>query len=102
MARLSPRPRGVRSLLLIAASGGVLVMSAGVAAQSGRQVMVLDDGSGPRFVHFSLPDFRGLREPDFVRRDLPSFREKLQLDAAWTPAAEPSKANTAPSPAPFG
>ena len=82
MARLSPRPRGVRSLLLIAASGGVLVMSAGVAAQSGRQVMVLDDGSGPRYVHFSLPDFRGLREPDFVRRDLPSFREKLQLDAA--------------------
>ena len=82
MARFSPRPRGVRSLLLIAASGGVLVMSAGVAAQSGRQVMVLDDGSGPRFVHFSLPDFHGLREPDFVRRDLPSFREKLQLDAA--------------------
>ncbi|MHC5005262.1 MAG: hypothetical protein ACYTJ0_19340 [Planctomycetota bacterium] len=48
--------------------------------QGGRQMMVRDDGAEQDFVHFTMPDFQALREPDYRRSDLPIFEEKLRLD----------------------
>ncbi len=43
-------------------------------------MMVFDDGEGPQVVHFTGPDLRELRQPDFTRRDLPIFNTGLDLD----------------------
>ncbi|MHC4415757.1 MAG: hypothetical protein ACYS0G_10770 [Planctomycetota bacterium] len=74
-------PRRLGKTLLGTTAGNVLLFSTMAPAQPGQhQMMVVDDGSGPMVMHFSPPDIRGLRTPDFVRRDLPTFNEKLQLD----------------------
>ncbi len=74
------RPGGVLMLTLLS---GLIAIPAAVLAQSGgHRVMVFEDdsGSGPQVLHFSGPDFGQLRKPDFIRRDLPIFREHLVLD----------------------
>ena len=80
-SRLDPRrPGGVLMFTLLS---GLIAIPAAVLAQSGQhRVMVFDDasGSGPQVLHFSGPDFGQLRKPDFIRRDLPIFREHLRLD----------------------
>ena len=80
MARCSLDPRSPRGVMLTTAISG-LVLSAGVLAQSSqRQMMVFDDGGGTQFLQITSPGARGLRLPDFVRKDLPIFYEKLHLD----------------------
>ena len=76
-------PRRAGGVLTLALLSGLVAIPAAVQAQSGRhRVMVFDDdsGSGPQVLHFTGPDFGQLRTPDFVRRDLPIFREHLRLD----------------------
>ena len=71
------------------AATGVAVQSHDVNAQSGRQVMIVnDDGGGPVMRHFSMPDLMELREPDFTHRDVPIFQEKLVLSDAQVAAIE--------------
>ena len=52
-------------------------------AQQGRRIVVNenDDGSGagPVMMTFSMVDFFGLREPDFIKKDVPTFTEQLLL-----------------------
>jgi hypothetical protein len=60
--------------------GGLLLLPAPAPAQSQHRMMVFDDGGGPQVVHFTGPDLRELRKPDFERKDLPVFNEKLDLD----------------------
>ncbi len=80
MAHAPLDPRSPRGILLTTAICGT-VLSAAVLAQSAQQrMMVFDDGGGPQLLHFTGPDFHELRLPDFVRRDLPIFFEKLHLD----------------------
>ena len=74
------RPGGVLMLTLLS---GLIAIPAAVLAQSGRHRMMVfedDSGSGPQVLHFTGSDFGQLRKPDFVRRDLPIFREHLRLD----------------------
>lgn len=72
---------GVALIVIGAVAGGLMVPSAGLRAQSGqRQLMFLDDGSGPMVLHASMPDFHRLRTPDYLRTDLPIFAETLRLD----------------------
>ena len=72
---------GVALIGIGAVAGGLMVPSAGLRAQSGqRQLMFLDDGSGPMVLHASMPDFHRLRTPDYLRTDLPIFAETLRLD----------------------
>ena len=61
-------------------------LSAGAAwAQAGHRTMIVDEGDGPNVFHVSMPDIRALREPDFVRSDLPVFDEKLALSEMQQP-----------------
>ncbi len=76
-------PRHPRGLLLLTLLSGVVAIPAAVLAQSGQHRMMVfedDSGSGPQVLHFAGADFGDLRKPDFVRRDLPIFREELELD----------------------
>jgi hypothetical protein len=59
---------------------GLLALAGPAPAQTQHRMMVFDDGEGPHVVQFTGPDLRELREPDFVRQDLPIFNEKLDLD----------------------
>jgi anion-transporting ArsA/GET3 family ATPase len=72
-----------KSLLPMTLLSGVLAMQGAALAQSGHhRMMVIEDdsGSGPQVLHFAGPDFGQVRQPDFVRRDLPIFRNELELD----------------------
>ena len=81
------RCRGLAFTLL--ALGGVLAYSQPVFGQGGPQIMVIDDnGDGPTMSHFSMPNLIEIRQPDFVKRDLPIFTEKLVLSEAQTTAFE--------------
>ena len=74
------RPGGVLMLTMLS---GLIAIPTAVLAQSGQHRMMVfedDSGSGPQVLHFAGPDFGQLRKPDFVRRDLPIFREYLRLD----------------------
>ena len=76
-------PRQPRGILLLTVLSGLVAIPAGVLAQSSQHRMMVfedDSGSGPQVLHFTGPDFGDLRKPDFVRRDLPIFREELELD----------------------
>lgn len=55
-----------------------------------KQVIMMNDDSGaaPQVMHFSMPDFFELRQPDFVKRDLPTFTEKLMLSDEQAAAIE--------------
>lgn len=80
-------------LYLIAASvcaiGSLAPWHSAAGQSGGRQVMIVnDDGGGPVIRHFSMPDLMDLREPDFTRRDLPIFQEKLVLSEAQTAAMQ--------------
>ena len=80
-SRLDPRRSG--GVLMLTLLSGLIAIPAVVLAQSGQHRMMVfedDSGSGPQVLHFTGPDFGQLRKPDFVRRDLPIFREYLQLD----------------------
>jgi hypothetical protein len=59
----------------------VLVAGASALAQSHIMVMENDDGSGapPTIMRFSMPDFRSLLTPEFLRRDRPIFDRRLVL-----------------------
>ena len=50
-------------------------------------VMKNDDGAAS-VTHFSMPDFQGLRQPDFLKRDVPLFKEKLVLSDEQVAALE--------------
>ncbi len=54
-------------------------------AQS-KQVVVRNDGSGapPQVMQFSMPNFFDLRQPDFLKRDVPTFADKLLLSPEQT------------------
>ncbi len=72
-----------KSLLLLTFLSGVVAIPVAALAQSGQHRMMVfedDSGSGPQVLHFAGGDFGDLRKPDFVRRDLPIFREELDLD----------------------
>lgn len=72
---------GVALMGIGAVAGGLMVPSADLRAQSQQhQMMFVDDGSGPKMLHVSMPDFHRLRTPDFLRTDLPIFAETLRLD----------------------
>lgn len=74
-------------LALAIAAGGFCCGTA--SAQSGAHIVVMDDGGGePMISHFTMPDIASLREPDFVRKDLPIFTEKLVLSEPQTAAIE--------------
>jgi hypothetical protein len=60
--------------------GGLLALAGPAPAQTQHRMMVFDDGGGPQVVQFTGPDLRELRKPDFERKDLPIFNEKLDLD----------------------
>jgi hypothetical protein len=78
-----------RVIAAFLALAGVIVQWHDVQAQSGRQVMIVnDDGAGPMIRHFSMPDLMELREPDFTHRDVPIFQEKLVLSEAQVAAIE--------------
>jgi hypothetical protein len=67
--------------MLAAALGGLILAGSGVSAQPAQhRMMVFDDGSGPQVVHFTGPDLRELRKPDFEHKDLPVFNTRLDLD----------------------
>jgi hypothetical protein len=72
----------VRRFLALPILTGLLggLLAAPAPAQTQHRMMVFDDGSGPQVVQFTGPDLRELRKPDFVRKDLPVFNEKLDLD----------------------
>lgn len=81
----------VRSRLVCGlAMAGVAGASAFAFAQSAQVIRMEDDGSGaiPQIMHFSMPDFGDLRQPDFMPRDLPTFRERLVLSEAQTKVME--------------
>lgn len=81
MTKASTETRRPGITLRAAVLGGLMLLAGPVAAQSGgHQMMVIDDGGGPQVVHFSGPDLRELRTPDFDRKDLPIFDERLALD----------------------
>lgn len=62
-----------------------LSLTLGAAAQSASQVIIKsDDGAAPQVMHFTMPDFMELRQPDFIRRDVPIFSEKLVLSDEQT------------------
>jgi hypothetical protein len=68
--------------LLIGAGVG-LTSGEPAVAQSGRQRMVVvneTDGAPPEVLHFSMPDLHEIRDPDYVRRDLPDFNAQLRID----------------------
>ncbi len=67
------------SLHLFAGASLGLFLPAVEATAQQQRMMVLDDGQGPQVMHFSGPEMGRLRQPDFVRRDLPIFIERLQL-----------------------
>ncbi len=72
-----------KSHLFLTVLSGVIAMQGVALAQSGaHRVMIIEDdsGSGPQVLHFAGPDFGQVRKPDFVRRDLPIFRNELELD----------------------
>jgi hypothetical protein len=66
------------SMPLVAGLGLFFLPVEDVAAQQQR-MMIVADGDGPQVMHFTGPEMAGLRQPDFVRRDLPIFVERLQL-----------------------
>lgn len=68
--------------ILRCSPAGLAALLCGAAlAQQGSHVMVFEsDGSGPQVLHYTGPDLNEVRKPDFDRRDLPTFNEKLDLD----------------------
>ena len=74
----------MRLFPLLSVLGGLIVMPAAVLAQANQHRMMVfedDSGSGPQIVHFTGPNFGQVRKPDFVRKDLPIFHDKLHLDS---------------------
>ncbi len=74
----------MRLFSLLSVLGGLIAMPAAVLAQASHHRMMVfedDSGSGPQIVHFTGPDFGQVRRPDFVRKDLPIFNDKLELNA---------------------
>lgn len=69
---------------------GTILLVGGSALGQGAQVIMMDDGvdAAPRIMHFSMPDLAELRQPDFVKRDVPTFREKLVLSDDQTAMIE--------------
>jgi len=65
-----------------------LTATDGAQARQGRRMVVneTDDGggSGPTMMMFSMPDFFALREPDFAKKDVPTFTEQLLLSEPQT------------------
>ena len=73
-----------KSRLLLTVLSGVVAIPVAALAQPGHHRMMIiedDSGSGPQVLHFAGPDFGQVRQPDFVRRDLPIFRKELELDS---------------------
>jgi hypothetical protein len=58
-----------------------LLVTAGATGQ-GRSTMVMDDGSGPRVMHFSQPDVDLVMRPDVTLADLDLFERTLELSDA--------------------
>ena len=84
MQPFSLDPRRPGRVLMLTFLGGLIAMPAAVLAQASQHRMMVfedDSGGGPQIVHFTGPDFGQLRRPDFVRRDLPIFHDKLELDS---------------------
>jgi len=92
---MKPSFRSVRSMPVlprIALLGVALIASFAsvdqAQAQQGRRMIVNenDDGSGagPVMMTFSMVDFFSLREPDFIKKDVPTFTEQLLLSEPQT------------------
>jgi hypothetical protein len=60
--------------------------AAAALGQDGSSVMIQRDEGGTRVRHISMPNLEALRTPDFTRKDLPIFTEKLVLSEAQTEA----------------
>jgi hypothetical protein len=76
------------SLCVVALS---IAVSLSPAFGQSHQVIMMNDDDGaaaPQVMHFSMPDFFELRQPDFVKRDLPLFTEKLMLSAEQASVVE--------------
>lgn len=75
--------RAARSFMPLAIGGLILssgLLTASVAGQSGKQVTVQRQDDGPSQVQvFSMPDFGELQAPDFRKRDVPLFVNRLIL-----------------------
>jgi hypothetical protein len=75
------------SLCVVASTSLLCLLPA--YGQSKRVIMMDDDsGAAPHVMHFSMPDFFELRQPDFLKRDLPTFTEKLMLSQEQAAAIE--------------
>lgn len=72
-------------LALVPTAIAGLLLATPADAQTRRMMVVEDDGAVPQILHFSGPDMRALREPDFVRDDLPVFEKRLALDDVQKP-----------------
>jgi hypothetical protein len=78
-----------RALILSSAVSLAGAISA-ARAQSGQQAIILrDDGQvQPTVAYFATPDFAELRQPDFMKRDLPIFKDRLVLSDEQRAAVE--------------
>lgn len=74
------RPTLTTRWLCGAAACGSIVLAAGAAGQERRVMVFEDDGGGPQVIHYSGPEMREIRTPDYVRKDLPIFDDTLRLD----------------------
>lgn len=70
---------GSRGCRLVAA-GAIGVAAVALAQSGGHRVMVIEDAGGQSVMHFTGPNMGDLRQPDYVRRDLPVFNDELGLD----------------------
>jgi len=80
MSRTPLDPRSPRGVLAVAAICGLTLIPAVLAQQQRMMVFESDEGGPPQVLHVAGPDMHELAVPDFVRRDLPVFKDKLDLD----------------------
>lgn len=93
---MNSRVKLVSAATLFIACMGLLPWSSQALGQShggGGQMMIVsrnDDGTGgaPQIMHFSMPDIFALRQPDFIKRDLAIFKDKLVLSDAQAASLE--------------
>ena len=91
MARQTLRASRTRSNSLMALSAASTLAAAAIGlAQSAQVIRMEDDGTGavPQIIHFSMPDFAELRQPEYTPRDLPTFTDKLVLSEAQSKVVE--------------
>jgi len=69
------------------ALAATLMFSSAALGQEGSSVIIRRDDSGAqKVIHFSMPNLAELRTPDFTRKDLPIFIDKLVLSEAQAAA----------------